>query len=737
MVLLAGMKQFLKGLVMFGIFAVPFLALYIANNSFFPYITGKNFLFRIIVEVIMVGWILLAMYDAEYRPRFSWVLASMTALVSVMLLSSLSAYHPHTALWGNYERMDGFVMLAHMFGYFVVVAHMFKTPQIWNWFFHTTIAVASLVVLYSFGQIGDKGLSYRIDSTFGNSTYMGIYMLFHIAILGWLALRSNSLARNVLYGVLALVFAFALVQTGTRGTVIGLVGGSVLSVIYVAVFGFRYPQVRKIAIGGCIALVALGGLFYTIKDSAPIQNHPITARIANIDLEKDLEIRRIIWGMAWEGVQERPILGWGIGNFNYIFNEKYDPRLYGQEQWFDRAHNIVVDWLVYGGFVGFIVYVSVFISALYYLVYRPWRYDDQTFTVLEQALLVGLLAGYTLHNMVVFDNLVSYIFFAVFLALIHSKVAETKPLWNEKISENTVTHVFAPVLVVALCFTVYFVNIPSMAVANKMIDALRAENINERYNLFDEALTGGSFAKQEVVEQFVQLAIQVSASENMDLATKEKFATRAEEEILAMIERKPNDARLHVFLASYYRATGQIEKAHEAIATARELSPNKQAIIMQQGANAMGLNKTEEALEFFEEAYRLDENNLSAKEYYVAMLFNAKQNDLAKEIIDASDEAFKATIDQSDFISTTLLNNGEYKMLAEIFERRLLINPNQPQISASLAYVYSKAGEKQKAIDTLNRLIELSPNLEKTANCWIDSIEKDEDPQTKCSANNG
>jgi hypothetical protein len=46
------MKDILRGIIYVGLFAIPFLTLYVANENFFPYITGKNFWFRIIVEIV-------------------------------------------------------------------------------------------------------------------------------------------------------------------------------------------------------------------------------------------------------------------------------------------------------------------------------------------------------------------------------------------------------------------------------------------------------------------------------------------------------------------------------------------------------------------------------------------------------------------------------------------------------------------------------------------------------------
>ena len=68
--------------------------------------------------------------------------------------------------------------------------------------------------------------------------------------------------------------------------------------------------------------------------------------------EQTTKSRFQIWGMAIEGFKENPLLGWGQDNFNLVFNKYYDSRLYDQEPFFDRAHNVFLDWLIAGGIVG-------------------------------------------------------------------------------------------------------------------------------------------------------------------------------------------------------------------------------------------------------------------------------------------------------------------------------------------------------------------------------------------------
>lgn len=727
------MIQFLRLVVLAGIFIIPMLTLYVANSHFFPYITGKNFSFRIIVEIIFAAWLVLALLEPKYRPQWSWLLISFTALTGYMFVASWLAYDPHTALWSNYERMDGFVMLAHVWAYLVVLMSVMRTKTEWWWFFHTSLAVSMAVVLYGLNQL-QGNLSYRIDSTLGNSTYMGIYMLFHIGIAGYLALQTNSRAQQIGYGLLMLLFALIMVQTGTRGTVIGFAVGSLVAVGYVAIFGWRYPQTRKIAVAGLGTLVLIGAGLFVIKDTSFIQDNRTFARIANIDLAKDLEIRRIVWGMAWEGVKERPLTGWGIGNYNFVFNQNYDPRMYNQEQWFDRVHNLVIDWLIYGGIIGLLLYGSIFLAVFYYLIYRPWRHDEQHFSVLEQALLAGLLVGYILHNLVVFDNLISYIFFAIFLALIHQRIATP---WTKleavKIPTVMATQLYAPLIFVLMVATVYYVNIPHQAAAKDMISALRSNNIAERYEIFDRALTRGSFGQQEIVEQFVQQAIQVSqATEGVTPAVRTQFLERADAEIQAMIERKPNDARLHVFAASFYRAINNLEQAKQELERARELSPNKQTIILQQGANALARENSEEALELFKEAYLLDERFDTPREYYIAMLFETGKREEAIEAIESSDEKFFSSLSSNEYVVGLLGRFEEYGLLTRIFEKRVAEAPDDAQTWASLAFLYYQNEELEKAVEVLERASEAVPAFATTASCFSENIKAGNEPQEGC-----
>ena len=139
-------------------------------------------------------------------------------------------------------------------------------------------------------------------------------------------------------------------------------------------------------------------------------------RFAGISMtEGTTESRLTIWKMSWQGFKEKPVFGWGQENFNLVFNKYYEPILYKQEPWFDRAHNVFFDRLTTNGIFGLLSYIGLLGAALYYL----WAKRKNTGLSVEDSAMFGsMFLAYFFNNLFVFDNLISLILFATFLAYV-------------------------------------------------------------------------------------------------------------------------------------------------------------------------------------------------------------------------------------------------------------------------------------------------------------------------------
>lgn len=743
-----------RAIVLCGVFVLPLLPLIVSNSLFFPFITGKNFIFRIVVEMMFGAWILLALYDSRYRPKFSWILGSMAWLLLVMALADAFGVSPMKSFWSNYERMDGFVTLLHLGLYLLVTSSVLTTEKMWNYFLNTTVFVAIGMMLYGFCQLSGSAScpisqsDFRIDGRMGNAAYLAIYMFFHVFIALFLLTRAKTRELRIFYIVLALGFAFILVKTGTRGTLLALAGGVFLSGAYIALFEKYNPMVRKTAIGMIAAVIIVAGGFYAARDTTYVKSSPILNRMTQISLS-DLTTRFTIWKLAVDGVKERPILGWGQENFNYVFNQNYKASLYAQEPWFDRVHDIAFDWLIAGGILGFIAYALLFLSALYYVAIRPLHNKlAETYSVTERGVLFGLLAGYTVHNLVVFDNLISYYLFFSILAMLHARFATDIPSVQKfQVEDAILKNIAFPTVLVLTCALVYYVNIPSMQAAGDLIKAFQGTSPEARLESFKTALGRGSFGQQEIREQLVRMTQdivqnpsfpqqlqqtypswtqeQITAKAN---EIRTAYVTLADSELNAQVAETPNDARVLVFQSSFYRVIGKPDDAIRVLERAVALSPEKQQILFELGLAYLQKGDAEKSKATLKRAFDLEPKNVQARLFYASVAIQTGDVALEKELLTSE---YENDIVSNDTILQSFYQKKNFVAVLDLLGKRIERSPGELQLRVSYAAVQNEAGDRVGAIKTVEETIALFPDFKTQGEGFIAELNASQTPVKK------
>lgn len=600
---LEGIDQVLRYVVLTGIFALPFVPLIVANSFFFPFITGKHFFFRIVVEIVFAAWLILALRNPQFRPRFDVILYAFSAFMGIIFLADLFGENPFKSFWSNFERMEGFITLLHLFLYTLTAASVVTTERLWGALANTSLGVSLVMVGYAFlqfsGALPIHQGSVRVDATIGNAAYFAAYLLFHIFITAilFVRVRRGFFVRSF-YGVALALQIVALFLTATRGAILGLMGGAFLTTLLLAMFERESPWVRRSAAGIlCALLITVGGFFF-VKDSDVIKNNAIFSRLADISL-KSGETRFAIWSLAWEGVKEKPLLGYGQESFNIVFNRYYTADLYLQEPWFDRVHNIVLDWLIAGGFLGALAYFAIPLLALYLL----WgRRGCATFSSSERSVITGLLAGYFFQNLFVFDQLVTYLYYFSILAYISARMRPTQlptRLESLHVSPGTL-QASAVVISVVACVGLYVLNVKSIQANVSLIGALystQTGNVEHIVDAFAKATSFDVVGRQEAVEQLAFATAgtlghpEVSEQDKMRLYALAK--TELEKELAYSREQ---DARLYMFYGAIVRQAGQLSLAESALRRAYELSPQKPMIVLDLAPLLAAQGKGNEAL---------------------------------------------------------------------------------------------------------------------------------------------
>ena len=712
-------KNIAKWVALGALFLIPFTPLIVTSSYFFPFITGKAFFFRIVVEIAVCAWGVLAVLDKEYRPRFSWIGAAVLAFVVWMFVSDLFAVNVAKAFWSNFERMEGWILLVHLLGLFVVMSAVLRAEKKWRAWFLASLGVSLIVSAYALLQLaGTLAIhqgSTRIDATFGNSAYLAIYFLFNVFVALWLAFSEKYSWLKWSLVALACIEAILIFFTETRGTTLGLVGALTLAALLTALTAGK--RARKIAIGALAGILILVGGFYIARDTSFVQNNHVLQRIASISLA-DGQVRFTIWHIAFEGVAERPIVGWGQEGFNYVFNKYYDPSLYQQESWFDRAHNAFIDWLAAGGVPAFLLYLSLFVSALIFL----WRSPELSRS--ERILLTSAFVGYACHNLFVFDNLYSYIYFFAILALIDSQIArpfkwlEHAPVLGADEGVN-----FALPVATAVAFAlVWFVNVPGMEVASKLITALSpsAAGLDANIAVFEDLATHPAFAAQEVREQIVSFSGSIVQNQSATDTEKQKAVSLAVTEMQKQVVSYPLDAREHLELSYAYRAGGDEADALKEIQTAITLSPKKEEFWIEAGATEWDLGDFAAARADFNTAYTLGSQFEDLATYAAAGDIASGDRATANQILIG---AYGTTTVDSDTLAVAYYHAKDWSDLITIWKLRAEKPGASINTWFSLASAYYVAGDHADAIATLHSAVALYPNAASSATAAINQIE--------------
>jgi len=711
-----------------GIFLVPFVPLVVANNLFFPFITGKAFVFRILVIIAAGAWLILALRDPDYRPKNSWILKALIVFVAVIGLADIFSVNSFKSFWSNFERMEGWVGIFHLFLYFLTASAMLNDWKHWKRFFQTSIVVSVIMAGYGIFQLAgvlviNQGGT-RLDGTFGNATYLAVYMLFHIFLTFFLLLRERfSKTLQWTYGVIIALQLFILYHTATRGAVLGLVGGILIAAILIALFDKERLFLKKSARFTLVAILILIVGFIAIRNVAFIQKSAALSRLASISLNEATP-RFMVWQMGWQGFKERPILGWGQESFNFVFNKYYNPKMFTQEQWFDRAHDIIFDWLIAGGLLGLLSYFSIFAALLFYI----WRGKNGQLSFSEKAVFTGLLAGYFFQNIFVFDNIGSYLMFFSVLAFFHHSFGKPFPdKWDKKLvfDKTVANRIVAPLIVIVAVFGLYFFNAKPYLTSRELINALREKTIDQKFTLFEKALAYNSLGSAEIREQLSQMTLSVGASQ-APVEWKQKYFDLSRSEFLKQIEvPKIGDARYELFLGSFLTRFQRYDEALAHLNKALELSPKKQIILFEIGLVYINSGKYNQALEVFRQAHELEKNYPDARDYYAVAAIYAGKNDLVKSLLEP---IYGTTLVDGDNFIKAYADTNQYQKVLAIWQTRVEKNPNVIKNYIGLGASYLLVGQRTKAIEAIEKAVTLDSSFKEQGEYYIREIRAGRNP---------
>ncbi len=448
--------MFLK-LSKFFLYTSVLSILVVMTTTFFPFIGGKAYFFRISIELSLI--FLLFWWGFESPDGHLWkrckdmfqkpLFAAVSIFALVFVLASLFAFDPHAAFWSNYERGEGGFQMLHYYAFFFLLTFLFRERKEWERLFWVSVAAAVCMILYGigaavfvinpntgapsnpFGFVGpyasggklaaptfwdrlfhtDVG---RFQGSLGNPAYVAPYLMFSIFYLLWLwfSAKGRTLFKRISYGTLGIFFIIFFFLSRTKGTFVGLVAAVFL---FLLILAFEYRKFRKWLALLMVALALVFGLLVHYSNTNFVKNLP-ASRIFQLQVsDSSFQTRLWTWNSAWQGFKEKPILGWGPENFSAVFDKYFDPRHFipGQnsETWFDYAHSIIFDYLSETGILGFLSFFSIF-AVFYWELFKKFTGENK----ILKALLAALPFGYLVQGLALFNVFPIYINLFLFMA---------------------------------------------------------------------------------------------------------------------------------------------------------------------------------------------------------------------------------------------------------------------------------------------------------------------------------
>jgi len=645
------MKSVLKYLLL----VLAFVPLIVDSSVFFPYITGKSMLIRIILAAVSVLYVGYFLYSRPFRAQAMQRIKTLVknplvrwlgAFMGVFLISTLFAVDKFFAFFGNVERAEGFVGMMFFFGFFVFALLLFERRE-WMWFFKLSIVTGFILFFNEMIQAAQGVV--RPSSYTGNPIYIAQFFLFVIAAAALVILDAYRERRQksqwsewgiIWIAVSVIIIPLALLGISiseTRGVIVGIGAGLVVALIYTAWRGkglvLTIGKKINIRLASTIVLVLIvlfAGVFELTRTNPLWQHVPGVNRLADVSgQDPSTQTRLISLGVSLRAITpdnhsvgwEKFFIGWGPENFSIAYNHYYNPKYFEYEQqWFDRAHDKLMDVLVMNGWIGFIAYMGVWISMAWLLVKRK-KFSG------ESAILLFFGAAYFVQNLTVFDDITTYIPLFGFWAFVAFMYLEDALAGNSAASgaerhAREHTHdasqrysVYeSSVGVVLGAMAIFYVVLLGYSLLGyyqmrTYVSALQSQDLDVVTQSIDSALYPYTFVQEDIRPNFLQTMMGLAGSDKRVTPLLEKAVTAMQE----LVQRDPYNPRYMIVLAQFYDAVGNAMSdpkyfalAQEQLDAARALAPDRQDIRDLYAYNLALQGKLSDAYALMEQTIALD-----------------------------------------------------------------------------------------------------------------------------------
>ncbi len=778
-----------KIILKYLLYAAIFTPLIKFSNTVFPFVFAKAILFQILVSIAFSLYIFLLLRRQIAWPKHSALFWAAIIFLSGITLASAFGVDFFHSFWDVQERMTGIFNLLYYVAFLMMLLSVFETKEEGKklaralWTMGVLLMLSGYVQVISPGFWGYEARS-RIAGLLNNPIFFAMAMVWQMFLSLFLAAEEADKKKKIVYIIGALAAFYAIFLSQTRGAVIGVTAGLLIFGLG-EIFTLKDKKIKvKIIIIVALACVSIL-LLWANRHTLFVQKLPIGYYLNISPFANTGATRLLAWKAAYQGFLERPIFGWGLNNFNIIFNKFYDPeslRYTAYETWFDRTHNVTLEFLSTTGIVGLMSYLALF-AAAFWAIYKVIRRGVAPRPLL---LLGASLAAYFIQNQFALDQPTSLLLFFSCLALIsiYSEPKEKStsgdvvpnligdPHFDGVISTprgvipdpdshyqqygksrildfsrdsipafagtdprsgNKIPSVMAGILVF---FSIYKYNIIPLYAGYLDVVGVGTSPINYDYSAkyFKKALAINHPYRFDTVIEFTQGAIKASIAEKIIPETRVTDFKLAEAEMKNLILSHPHNTYYYYLLGRLYSEWGRHDDKYFALAetafrAASTLSLRRQQIFFGLGEMYLFSKKYDLAEATFRHLVDL-EPRVGEAHWYLGLTLDRvdKNKEAATEFSLAAQYGYvPKTQEELNFFVRLFEEQKRFKDIALIYERYIgEREPDNADLLAKEAAAWFAAGEYIKAREAVESAIKYDASLKEEAKIFLKLIEQAE-----------
>jgi len=720
----------------FFLFAILLaLPLMFTPSTMYPWLFGKTIIFQILLDLAAVCFLVWGLKYKTFRlKKLNALDISIFVFLAFLVITALLGENPTHSWWGNQTRSLGVFTWLHFGLFYFFLTHIIQEEKKWMRLFSIATGVAVAVGLTAVFQSllpvawsGDIGGD-RYSGILGNPAFFASFILVGSGIAFFLFFKEQSRLR-FLFLLAGIFLAFCVLMSGIRGAFAGLLVGVLFFIVSLFFLKPKNKNGWVLRGGGLLLFLTFVGMFFASSHNLRVNEYLPFSLTRLRDFSWDVgtgHTRLLAWEIAWKGFVERPLVGWGWGNYDVVFHKYYSPAFFQysfQETQWDKPHNAVLEILTTTGVFGALAYLAVFGTALFALfsVLRGKTVQQKK----SYLIVVSVLLAYGVQNFFLFDT--TNVLILVFLILGYISFAYKHDMISVSV-HGTKRIIFS--FLVLLCMVAFYRNVLLWKESHTLKTTLDASNILAFNTAVEKTLASSNIFQGEsavlIADKFTKLEKSNTFNEqNMRLGEKSALLTAT------TLEKKasefPSNISYPFWSAQVYLILAQFkdplyyDKAITLLKQAEAVSPQKQEVYFLLGRTYLLKKDFPNALAAQEKAVLLDPT--IAQSYWFWGLTKVGTGDTkgGLEIIEqALQKGFFPTTEQRLYIIDLYAQLNDYKKIIEHYKIFVEMEPTNIDWYVRLATAYALAGEKEFALETVNKAVEMYPPLKVDADKFIE-----------------